>query len=245
MVEVQGRARRTYALVSPMTQQPCVYYLLRKFRRDQENQTWRESGSVNSGPIPFDLEDQTGRLTVDPAGAEIRVENSRTEGFGAMGLALAGIGDGDEKWVEEVIPEGAFVYVTGFARAPERAGNSLRERTITALRELKQDPQRLQEYNADGDQHISEEEWQTAREAVEQQVLAEVLNERSDPAPSPARVVIGCPPWRKLPFIIAETRSEKKLARSYALNAAAQLVVGLGFGIFALTRLIYFLNGPG
>ena len=60
-----------------------------------------------------------------------------------------------------------------------------------------------------------------------------------------AQVIIGCPTRRELPFIIAETRSEKKLARGYALTAAAQLVVGLGFGIFALTRLVYFFNGPG
>jgi len=245
MVEVQGYVRRKYALVAPMSMQPCVFYALRKYRRDRESGVWKEYGVTDCGPVPFDLEDETGRLTVDPAGAKVKAEHRKEERRESLGFTLTGSNDADEKWVEEVIPEGAFVYVTGFAREPARTAKSLKERTLAALRNLKQDPQRLRQYDADGDQRISEEEWQTAREAVEQQVLEAALDEGAAPVSQGSQVIIGCPTRRELPFIIAETRSEKKLARGYALTAAAQLVVGLGFGIFALTRLVYFFNGPG
>ncbi len=246
MVEVQGHVRRKYALVSPMTHQPCVFYSLRKFRRDDESHNWKEYSSTDCGPIPFDVEDRTGRLTVDPAGAEIK-SNHRQEGGpgqGSLLFAAAGLHDANEKWVEEVIPEGSFVYVTGFAGSESRAGSSLRERTLAALRELKQNRHLMNRYDADGDGRISEEEWQQAREDVEQQVLRQSLEEQQEAAPQ-AGVVIGRPGQRGLPFIIAETESETHLARSYAISSVVLLVLGFSLGIFALVRLVSFFGGRG
>ncbi len=79
MVEIQGRAVRRYALVSPMTHLACVYWRLEKFRRDSNDQ-WKSVGSSNSGPVPFDLEDATGRIAVDPRGASIDTARRDTPG---------------------------------------------------------------------------------------------------------------------------------------------------------------------
>ncbi len=243
-VEVQGTARRKYALVSPMTHQPCVFYRLRKYRRDDENRNWKEYSSTDCGPIPFDLEDATGRLTIDPAGATIKARHRQEggPGQGSMVFAAAGVHDAREKWIEEVIPEGTFIYVTGFARSEERTGGSLRERTVEALRELKQNRHQMQRYDSDGDGQISDDEWQTAREEVEQQVLQQSLEERQDARPQQGRVVIGRPERRSFPFIIAETESETHLARNYAFASAALLALGLGLGIFALVKLVRYFG---
>jgi len=242
MVEVYGRARRTYAVVSPMTQQPCVFYRLRKLRRNHENQSWDEVSTTDCGPIPFAIEDDTGRLTVDPRGAVLKPRH-RQEGLpGQMSMLLmaSSVSDPTEKWIEEIIPEGAPVYVVGYATAPRPAASSLRERTLAALRELKQNRHLMNRYDADGDGHISADEWQAAREEVEERVLRQSLATADEDGPRPSSVVIGRPVRRDLPFIIAETESEAHLTRGYGVLSTVFLVLGLGLAVLALTRLVDF-----
>ena len=242
MVEVYGRARRTYAVVSPMTQQPCVFYRLRKLRRNHENQSWEEVSTTDCGPIPFAIEDDTGRLTVDPRGAILKPRH-RQEGLpGQMSMLLmaSSVSDPTEKWIEEIIPEGAPVYVVGYASAPRPAASSLRERTVAALRELKQNRHLMNRYDADGDGRINAEEWQAAREEVEERVLRQSLAASDEDGPRPSSVVIGRPARRDLPFIIAETESEAHLTRGYGVLSAVFLTLGLGLAILALTRLVDF-----
>ena len=242
MVEVYGRAWRTYAVVSPMTQQPCVFYRLRKLRRNHENQSWEEVSTTDCGPIPFAIEDDTGRLTVEPRGAVLKPRH-RQEGLpGQMSMLLmaSSVSDPTEKWIEEIIPEGAPVYVVGYASAPRPAASSLRERTVAALRELKQNRHQMNQYDTDGDGRISADEWQAAREEVEERVLRQSLAASEEDGPRPSSVVIGRPERRDLPFIIAETESEAHLTRGYGVLSAVFLVLGLGLAVLALTRLIDF-----
>lgn len=242
MVEVHGRARRKYAVVSPMTQQPCVFYRLRKLRRNHENQVWEEVSTTDCGPIPFAIEDDTGRLTVDPRGAVLKPRH-RQEGLpGQMSMLLmaSSLSDPTEKWIEEIIPEGAPVYVVGYASAPRPAASSLRERTVAALRELKQNRHQMIQYDTDGDGRISADEWQAAREEVEERVLRQSLAASDEDSPRPSSVVIGRPARRDLPFIIAETESEAHLTRGYGVLSAVFLVFGLGLAVLALTRLVDF-----
>lgn len=242
MVEVHGRARRKYAVVSPMTQQPCVFYRLRKLRRNHENQVWEEVSTTDCGAIPFEIEDDTGRLTVDPRGAVLKPRH-RQEGLpGQMSMLLmaSSLSDPTEKWIEEIIPEGAPVYVVGYATAPRPAASSLRERTVAALRELKQNRHLMNKYDADGDGRISADEWQAAREEVEDRVLRQSLAASEEDRPRPSPVVIGRPARRDLPFIIAEIESEAHLTRGYGVLSAVFLVLGLGLAVLVLTRLVDF-----
>lgn len=242
LVEVHGRARRKYAVVSPMTQQPCVFYRLRKLRRNHENQSWEEYSTSDCGPVPFAIEDDTGRLTVDPRGAVLKPRH-RQEGLpGQMSMLLmaASVADPTEKWIEEIIPEGAPVYVVGYASAPRPAASSLRERTVAALRELKQNRHLMHKYDADGDGCISADEWQVAREEVEERVLRQSLEKSEGDGPRPSSVVIGRPARRDLPFVIAETASEAHLTRGYGILSAFFLFLGLGLAVLALTRLVDF-----
>ncbi len=240
LAEIHGRARRKYAVVSPMTQQPCVFYRLRKLRRNDENQSWDEYSTSDCGPVPFEVEDDTGRLTVDPQGAVLKPRH-RQEGLpGQMTMLLmaSSVSDPTEKWIEEIIPEGAPVYVVGFAGTLSQSGSSLRERTVAALRELKQNRHLMNKYDADGDGRISADEWQTARDEVEARVLRQSLAERAGDGPRSAQVVIGCPARRDLPFVIAETESEAHLTRGYGVLSAVFLTLGLGLAVLALSRLV-------
>lgn len=235
MVEIQGRATRRYALVSPMTHLACVYWRLEKFRRDQNDQ-WKSVGVSSSGPVPFELEDATGRITIDPRGASIRPRH-RQEGFpGQMSMLFSAGGSSDqpEKWVEEILGEGATLYVLGFAASPRVERASLRERTIERLRLLKSDPQALRRYDSDGNGQISETEWEAARQQEEELALHDSLQATASSGQGLLRPQIGRPPQRGLPFLIAETASEAHLTRNYAWFSGPLLLAALGFAIWTL-----------
>jgi len=243
LVELHGIARRRYALVSPLSQMPCVYYRLRKYRLENRNnrRQWRLTSDTDSGHVPFFLEDTTGRVTVDPLEARVRATH-RQEGYpGESGSILFGSGYGgsaSEKWVEHSIPEGRPLYVLGTAEPVRMERPSLRERTVEKLRDLKRDKARMQQYDADGDGQIDETEWQTAQDAMQDEALREQLATDEKPADAATRVVIGRGPHRSLPFIIAQTTSEEDLIGRYRWFAWPLLIASLLCALFAVWRAL-------
>lgn len=241
MVEVHGRARRRYALVSPMTQSPCVYYRLRKYRRDDRDRTWNLVSTQDSGYVPFLLDDGSGRVIVDPQGARVRPK-SRQEGYpGQTGLLVRG-NDPDEKWVEELIHEGSPVYILGQAYQERSPATTLRERTRNILKGYKQDPAQRRRFDKNQDGHLSLDEWDEARQAAEEEALHQALH--TPGGSGRGAVIIGRDPHRRLPFIIAETPSEAHLTRNYGLTALPLFLAAVAAAFWSLTRLVPLLTGP-
>lgn len=236
MVELQGRALRRYALVAPMTHVACVWYRLRRYRRDRNG--WRLKNTVSSGAVPFLLDDGTGQVTVDPRRGAVR-PRTRHEGFdegGGSVFSTSGCGP-EEKWVEEVIFEGTSLYVLGFAR-PAPRGASLRERTAEALRRLKGDPEALRRYDADGDGRLDGAEWDAARSDTETQVLRATLASGGGAGET---AIVG--KERGLPLIIAEADCPGRVARGYAI--AAPLLLGGGVLLAVAAALLFLRNVTG
>jgi hypothetical protein len=211
MVEVKGRAIRQYALISPMSHVPCVFYRLTKYHR-QNNRQWAVTSISSSDNVPFILEDDTGQVSIDPAGCKVRAGTRQEGAPGQVGLTR--FDDCDDKWVEEIIVEGTLLYVLGHASVKREDGPTLNERKIEALRELKRNPQNLQQFDTDGDGRISEDEWDAARGAVEEKVLHDSLKEKQRRKKQEEHVVIGKKQGR--PLVIAETHSEAKLTSRFA-----------------------------
>jgi hypothetical protein len=241
LVEVHGRDVRRYALVSPMSHMPCVWYRISKYRLG-ENGTRSPLGSVGSGGLPFLLDDGTGRAVVTPQGARVCAQ-TRHEGSPSGGLLFAtGSDESGEHWVEEVIPEGTRLYVLGFARPRRKAPASLKERVIERLRHLKASAESMRRFDRDGDGRISDGEWAAARRLVEQEVLDEGLSDDRDPRLNGKEAEIGRPPHRGLPFIIAEAASELHVSGRYGWRAALFLAGAVGLGVWAVLSWLEKLN---
>ncbi len=243
MVEVHGRAKRQYALVSPMTHSACVYFRLRKYRRENNNK-WKLVRDVDSSHVSFQIDDGTGCVVVDPWGASVKAKTRQTGSPGQTPLTFTSFNDTEEneKWVEDVIYEGTTLYILGFAQPLREERQSLRDRTVAKLRELKLDRKALHRYDTDGDGQISEDEWQLARNDAEQVALKEHLNEGTSRKRQEENVIIRKPPQRSMPFVIAEAVSEAHLTRNYGLFSLPLILAGLALAGFFLFQLLTFLN---
>jgi len=240
LVEVHGHARRKYALVAPMTQSPCVWYRLRTYRR--QGDAWRLISDVHSGHVPFLLEDATGRVTVDPSRARMKAGQHR-EGIGDQASMLFGVGTDNEKWVEETISEGEALYVLGSAATLKNGRKSLHEKKLERLRELKTDRSALlQNFDSNGDGRIDEDEWQAARETIEEQVVREHLAEKVGAQTTEETTVIGRSPHRSHPFVIAATRSEAHLTRTYSWLSSLQLAGSLIFFVWTIVAVFRYVG---
>jgi len=211
MVEVKGAAIRSYALISPISSTPCVFYRLTRYRRDNRNKQWRVSSVSSSDNVPFLLQDETGRVEIDPTGCHVSA-GSKQEGVpGQVGLTHFN-NDSHEKWVEEVIVDGTLIYVLGYAAVKRIQGESLAEKKIAALRELKLNPQNMQQFDHDGDGVISSDEWDDARAAVEEKVMRESLQQQRHKKQE-EQITIGKKKGR--PLIITEAHTEEHLTERY------------------------------
>jgi len=216
LVEIKGTARRQFALFSPMSNLACVYYRLTRYKKNQKNQ-WVVSSITSSGHVPFWVEDETGRVSVDPTGAKIQVGQSQ-ESFSTSSSALGGFSTDDEKWREELIYDGALIYVLGKARVKIEPVSRLKRRA-EALRTLKQDTLKMRSFDRDGDGKIDATEWQAACDSVEEQLQAEDLNASTQRKQQQEQIVIGRDELKAMPFVIAEAAAEVHLTRRYAIYA--------------------------
>jgi len=238
MVEVKGQAVRSYALISPMSNTPCVYYRLTKYKRDR-NRQWRVSSISSSDNVPFMLEDETGRVEINPTAGQISAGSKHEGSPGQVGLMQLN-NNSEDKWVEEVIVDGTLLYILGYATAKRSSGTSLHTQKIEALRELKQNTHKLKQFDHDGDGKISAKEWDNARNAVEAEVLEKSLQNRQQRKKQEEHIVIA--KHNRRPLIIAETHSEKRLTTRYFYYSAT-LFAGAAIAVAgSIYLLLTYLN---
>ena len=82
MVEVTGLAVGPYTLVAPITARPCYYYrtLVWEYKQQGKNKNWVKVAS-ESMHVPFFVDDNTGRLLVDPRGADLDLHRDFEQEF--------------------------------------------------------------------------------------------------------------------------------------------------------------------
>jgi hypothetical protein len=236
MVEMKGNCQRIYNLVSPISQTPCVYFRLRRYQKEKNSkgqEYWGLKQDYDSGNVPFFLYDETGKVLVDPTGADVRPGRKATytgdvrTPWGSL-FPIAS----DEKCVEETIGEGAPCYVLGFASPRLQPQKPLRQRVAERMRDLKANRSELMQYDTNDDGMVDEVEWDAARADIERKVTEQALAEGSKAKKSEEQVVIQKPKVRGLPFVVSEA-SEGKLTRGYVWKmgfsfAAALVCTAIG-----------------
>lgn len=159
-VELHGRARKhaESVLFTPYSRLPCVWYRYLLERRQGDK--WRPIDSAESD-LPFDLEDDSGRCTIHPAGAHVETTHKEVRR------------EGDLRHTEWVLLNDDTLYALG-AFASERPEQHLRNARIDEgelLAEWKRDPGELQRrFDLDGDGAISAREWMLARQAARREI---------------------------------------------------------------------------
>ncbi len=82
MVEVNGLAVGPYTMLAPITARPCYYYrtLVWEWKQSGRNKSWvKVAGECMH--LPFFVDDNTGRLLVDPRGADLDLHRDFEQEF--------------------------------------------------------------------------------------------------------------------------------------------------------------------
>ncbi len=229
-VELSGQAASAVPLRAPWSGVACVWY--RWIRQElsvdpQGKRRWRITGRGDSGDLPFMLDDGTGRVMIDPAGAEVITDRRSVisgsyvshQGGAPVSMPLGR----NVRVIEQTLIAGRPIYVLGTARPLRRRGDDRRGALRERIRALKADPERLMAFDADGDGRIDPEEWATAVASVERELIAQGLDDASGEDEGIA-AVIGRGEGARL---LISDRSEGELLRGLRLRAAAGLLGGL------------------
>jgi hypothetical protein len=82
LVEISGLATGPYTLIAPITGKACYYYrtMVWRWKQQGKNSSWVKEAD-ESLHLPFFLEDNTGRLLVNPQGAELDIHRDFQEEF--------------------------------------------------------------------------------------------------------------------------------------------------------------------
>jgi hypothetical protein len=250
--ELVGKAVERTPLMSILTCTRCVWWrhIVEEERTGSKGEKrWVKVREGTSTDL-FYLDDGTGRLAVDPIGAEMKIGFKRqwlgsqlTEGldpgegaaWGRLGGLLAGVGV-QRRYTEWLILPTAKLYVFGFVKNTRDACADRRERLTQALRELKADRARLMAFDADGDGRISEGEWDRAVEAVQRQLTGDDLASSRPGAADPDSMMVCRGPEEKT-YIISDS-GEKGAVRGYAWSGYAGLFVGAALFLLGAESLL-------
>ncbi len=217
--EISGIARAKTPVVAPLSGMSCVFYKYLVEEERTSSRGGREWRTIDRGQSAdwFYLEDPTGKIVVDPDGADVDLGRDfrnieRGEGFLAR----------KQRCTEWRLNIGEAACVVGTVR---RLRNLAQERRVTlndSLRALKHDPERMKTFDADHDGRISTEEWGNAVRVVEDQVLKEEVARPSGPPEDDLIIAKG---QEEKTFVISD-KGERDLVRALSWKAGLALVGG-------------------
>jgi len=242
LVELSGLARQRKPQRSPLSNLDCCWWKCRvqEYRSSGKSSHWttvKEVGSVD----PFYLEDETGRVLVDPAAAELHVPCRAFELKSASRAQVAPVLDGwgidhtgwfgfDKRMriLEELVAERSPIYVLGELASFGAELQDRQARFLERLRLAKADPAKMAEADLNRDGAVDAQEWDAFRRKQEAEFLKEELSSK----PQEETTLVKAP--REGPFVVS-TKSEEELLASFRRFAPLSISVGLalsGLGVW-------------
>jgi len=249
MAELVGKAEERTPVLSALSQTPCVWWRFLIEEEQSGSKGERRWVKVQDGTSHdmFYLNDGTGRLVVDPIGAEMRIDFKRrwlgaglsldlvARGF-PVGLVLSR-GGGQRRYTEWLILPTGKLYVFGTVKGVRDAAAERRERLTQALRDLKADRARMSAFDADRDGNISAEEWETAVEAMKRKIAEDELGEVSPAGAEDADSKMVCKGTDEKTYVISDT-GEGGAVGPLAWTGYPSLLLGIVLGLGGLASLL-------
>ncbi|MEM7540358.1 MAG: GIDE domain-containing protein [Pseudomonadota bacterium] len=242
-IELQGNAQLMEGepIYARLSNRLCVWFSYQveekrtRYVNNQRRTEWVTVEKETSDDLFF-IVDQTGRCVVDPEGASVTPghkarwygNNAVPGGLNPADTTMWGRTTGQigarYRYLEKRIEPGDPLYAIGNFMTRGETGNRVERATDIRelLREWKQDPAKMREFDADQDGQIDVQEWETARKAAEQHV-----DQRNQAAERPPPIDMLCRTRdARRPFIIA-AGTEADIIRKYTWSAYACVVVSL------------------
>ncbi|HBU70208.1 MAG TPA: hypothetical protein DEE98_07500 [Elusimicrobia bacterium] len=225
--EFNGIALRKTELASRLTHTDCVYY---KFRIEKEvrgskgRKSWQIIESGESACF-FYLEDTTGKILIDPLEAETFMPRDYSD--------IESKGFSRFRYSEWLIKPGDPVYVFGTVRKMKDTIADRKEKLFAKLRKLKEDRQKLAQFDTDKDGRLSAEEWDNAVRAAEEELTREEMN---NPDKVEDELVVGKGDLEKT-FILSD-KKENQISRELLFLCSALVIIGILLAVAGSVSLI-------
>jgi hypothetical protein len=226
LVELQGMAKPHKPQKAPLSNMDACWWNCRveELRSNGKSSSWVTIKQVGSNDL-FYLEDPTGRVLVNPLGAELHVlsvpyplnASTRTQ----MAPVLNSWGINDLNWIggekplrviEELIPESAPLFVMGELITLGNVSTDLKERFMARLRAIKADPAKMAEADLNHDGVVDADEW-AAFEAKQEQEFNQEEMLRQAQMPNQETMLVKMP--QNSPFVVS-VKDEQELVSSFA-----------------------------
>lgn len=232
-------------IISPLTSSRCVWwsYKIEDRSRSARNQGGNviESGTSND---LFLIRDATGECVIDPEHTEVFVADKKVwygeEPHPLRSPPLGGFSlTSRYRYVEETIVPQERMFALGFFRTQNAnlGAMAINDEIAQVLHTWKQDQAGLlRRFDADHDGQLSDQEWEGARQAAREQVLAQ---EQDAMQRQPTNVLAKSKDGRR--FIIS-TRPEKQVVKRLQLWAAACLLLFVVTGAAAGYLITEYYN---
>lgn len=224
--EIQGSACAEATLSAPISGARCHYFRYRVEEERNRSKGGKEWVTVDQGVsnVPFQVEDPTGKLLVNPEGADVSLQRD----YRRVDAAEGWFGR-RKRYSEWRIDPGDRLYVLGTVSKqdglPERRRASLNEK----LRQAKRDPAAVKRFDLDDSGTLDEREWAGAVAVMRQELQQEEAAKQA--AEPQAGLVVGRGDTESI-FMVSD-RDERSIARLLGWKAFACVSAG-GAGLLAM-----------
>ncbi len=249
-VELIGTVSRSEMteMVTPLSGTPCVWfdYKVQRYRQAGKSGHWH---TITQGTSKqwFQIDDKTGTCSINPQGAEVITEHSRTwYGDSEMPRYRAKndhpifriLRGHRYRYIEKFIYIHDVVYALGHFQSSGggRQIPSHHKLMGAVIREWKQNYQQLlQRFDSDNKGEINLQEWEQVRQAASKE--AEIRHRRLSNMPT--AYTLSNTKNKQYPFIIS-THSQKKLSEKFRCYAVLALITSLLSGYFLIILVNQF-----
>jgi hypothetical protein len=244
LVELAGQAKPRKVQKAPISGVDCCWWKcqVQEYRSSGKSRHWATIKEIGSTEL-FYLEDATGRVLINPFGAELRVisnhsnldSTTRTK----MIPVLTAWGLDHTSWfgfsrqlrvIEQVIPDHAPVYIMGELISTADHSGDQRARLMAHLRAAKSNPTLMKQADTNQDGQVDASEWDALRARQEQEFYKEEMIRQSQ-GPQEANVLVKAPADH--PYVIV-TGGEKDLLGSLSWQAPLGLFGGVAISAFGV-----------